>query len=258
MALRKSSGYCGSFSYADQESWPGICVHGNENLQSPINIVTKDVQADASLAKLKLSSNWWEACSGTLKNTGCSVQFVPSEVGEATVEHHSGLYQLQQFHFHWGPANGTGSEHTVDSSQADAELHFVHSKKDTSDENQRDFLTVIGVLLDVLEEEADVSSPWGKMDINSIQPINSKPVKVSDLVLGHLLPANQSYYHYQGSLTTPPCSETVQWFVMKERLSVPTSFLRQLRMIQEATGQPLQSNFRALQSLGTRLVSAPL
>jgi len=257
-ALRKSSSYCGSFSYDNQKAWPGICVRGNENLQSPINIVTKDVQADSSLSKLKLNSKWWEKCSGTLKNTTSSVQFVPSEVGEATIEHHRGVYQLEQFHFHWGPANGAGSEHTVDSSQADAELHFVHTKKGTSNENQRDFLTVIGVLLDASEESVAVTSPWAKMDITAIQPINSKPVSVSELVLGQLLPpANQSYYHYQGSLTTPPCSETVQWFLMKERISIPASFLQQLRMIQTATGQPLQSNFRALQSLGTRVVLAP-
>lgn len=257
-SLRKASNSCGmDFSYSNQGAWPGICVRGNDNLQSPINIISKDVKVDSSLKQLNFSPSWLKGISGTLRNTGRSVQFVPSTNEEAvTVQHHRGIYQLLQFHFHWGPAQGTGSEHTVDNVQADAELHFVLVNKDVKDETRRDYLSVVGVLLNTQESAAN-SDPWAKMDIVAIQNNASDPVGVNGLVLGSMLPEGAGYYHYQGSLTTPPCSETVQWFVMKEKLMVPSLFLQSLRMIQEEMGQPLQHNFRDLQPIGDRVVSSP-
>ena len=258
-ALVRSENYCDAilpYSYRNQDAWPGICVRGHNNLQSPINITSSDVKSDPSLVKLDFSNTWREKASGLLKNTGRSVQFVPNQEGSATIKHHRGVYLLQQFHFHWGPCTGAGSEHTIDDGQAEAEIHFVHVKKDTTDETRGDFLTVIGVLAEVQEGTA-VSGPWAMMDVSSIQPNISKPVDVSGLVLEELLPKNRSYYYYQGSITTPPCSETVQWFIMKERVTIPSDFIKQLRMIQEETGQPLKSNCRSLQPIGSRVVTTP-
>jgi len=57
-----------------------------------------------------------------------------------------------------------------------------------------------------------------------------------------------------GSLTTPPCTEVVQWFLMKEKISVPAGFLEQLRRVQQQDGKDLSYNFRETNSLNNRLV----
>ena len=223
-------------------------------MQSPINIVDGDASIDPSLVSLKFNGEWSENTTGTFKNVGNTVQFNPTTPGSATVTNHRGTYLFQQFHLHWGPSTGTGSEHTFNGVQSEAEIHFVHMKKDETDDTQRDYLAVIGVLADVQEGVA-ISGPWAKMNVTAIQSNASIPLDVSGIVLEELLPKNWSYYSYQGSLTTPPYSETVQWFVMKEKISIPSAFLEQLKKVQGRDGGAIKSNFRVLQPLGNRVVS---
>ena len=70
-----------------------------------------------------------------------------------------------------------------------------------------------------------------------------------------LLPDSLDYWFYEGSLTTPPCSETVAWFVLKERITVPGAYLDLLRGVEEdEDGTLLTFNFRDAQKLGDRTV----
>ena len=78
---------------------------------------------------------------------------------------------------------------------------------------------------------------------------------VSGFRFDSFLPKNLDYYYYEGSLTTPPCSETVQWFVLKERITVPGAYLEQLREVEEdKEGDLLEFNFRMPQALAGRVV----
>ena len=76
--------------------------------------------------------------------------------------------------------------------------------------------------------------------------------------MADLLPKNLDYYFYEGSLTTPDCDEIVQWFVLKQTISVPAAYLVQLRNIEmDEAGNSLTFNFCAPQDLNCQTVFTP-
>ena len=239
-----------SIDYNAQGDWPGECTTGNQ--QSPLRIATRDVVVDPSLSNLQFNA-WDVSYSGVFKNTGHNVQFTPDNPGAATTINQFGTYDVQQFHMHWGGRTGKGSEHIIDNDQAEIEIHFVHFKKDVTDKTQRDYISVVAILGDV-DEDASISSPWDKLSVTQIQSNATSGIPVTSFKFEQLLPKNRDYYYYQGSLTAPLCSEIVQWFVLKERISVPSTFLDQLRMVQAKNGSDVKFNFRDVQALGDRVV----
>jgi len=69
------------------------------------------------------------------------------------------------------------------------------------------------------------------------------------------LPSNRDFYYYEGSLTTPPCSEVVQWFVLKQPIQIPASYISTLRKVEEDEhGTLLTHNVRDEQPLNGRIV----
>ena len=112
---------------------------------------------------------------------------------------------------------------------------------------------MVAILGDV-DEEAGITSPWDKLSVTQIRSNATSGIPVTSFKFEQLLPKNRDYYNYQGSLTTPPCSETVQWFVLKERISVPSIFLEQLRVVQAKNGTEVKFNFRDVQALGDHVV----
>lgn len=241
------------FTYDAQDQWPGVCVVGNQMRQSPINIVTSNVQADSTLFTSLKFSYQKHGMNGIFRNTGHNVQFDPDVPGSASFTNHLGTYLFQQVHMHWGKQTGEGSEHRIDGNQGELEIHFVHIKEGATDVNQPDYYSVIGVLADV-DSGQSISGPWNKLNANAVQTFGSQ-ITVKKLHLKQLLPQHRDYYFYQGSLTTPPCSETVAWFVMKERITVPSAYLTSLRNVEEnAAGDILGYNFRMPQNLAGRVV----
>lgn len=247
------------FSYDAQDVWPGICVANNNMRQSPINIGTDDVEENDDLIPLELSDAWATTYSGTFNNMGHNVQVNPNftdATGPATTNH-IGTYDLLQCHVHWGNMSGVGSEHLIDGYAADLEIHFVHRMQGATDDTAGDYLAVVAVLADVDEDEdAPLTGPWLLLNASAVQEFESS-IPITGFSFDSLLPVNRDYYYYQGSLTTPPCSETVQWFVLKERITVPGKYLEQLRQIEETDqGDILTFNFRMPQALGPRVVTA--
>ena len=238
------------FSYYDQQDWIGVCDAGNE--PSPVDITTSNVVVDSSLPNLQLNA-WDVSYSGIFENTGHNVQFNPIPFGAATTINQFATYNVRQLHMHWGRRTGEGSEHRMNSEQAEMEIHFVHYKNNVANSTERDYITVVAVLGDVVDGAA-ISGPMAALDVAQIQSNTSSGSSVSGVVFDQLLPNNRDYYYYKGSLTTPLCSETVQWFVLKERITVPSAYLKQLREVEESDGDILEFNFRAVQSLGDRVV----
>lgn len=112
---------------------------------------------------------------------------------------------------------------------------------------------MISVIADV-DEGAELSGPWLQLNVSRILPFNTS-IDISGFRLDQLLPSNRDYYYYKGSFTSPPCYEIVQWFVMKNRITVPGAYMEQLRKLEcNDNGDLLGFNFRMPQELGERVV----
>lgn len=129
-----------------------------------------------------------------------------------------------------------------------AEIHFVHMKTSGS-QDDNDSLAVVGVFCQA-DNECD-KKVWGKIEV----PYKTGQVaKVKDITISSYIPSELDYYHYKGSLTTPPCSEKVLWYVIKQPLKVPEEFLVRMRKMQDVSGRMLTYNHRQCMPLYDRLV----
>lgn len=242
------------FEYDDQAAWPPICNVNNTGRQSPIDIITANVVENSSLSALDFSSNWDQAMSdGSFANIGHSVQLTLADDSPTiTTQMPVGNYELKQMHFHWGNMTGMGSEHRINGEQFELEIHFVHAAMGTADAGSAN--AVIGVFADVSNDP--ISGVWATLNVSQL--VNeSDSIAITDFTMSSLLPDSKDYYHYAGSLTTPPCNESVQWFVLKNRITVPAAYLENLRMIRGRNGEALTYNFRMVQELNGRVVYTP-
>ena len=243
-----------NFSYDNQSAWRYL--QGSESCggrrQSPIDIITSRTTTDANLRRLE-RRGWNGTVSGKLTNTGRTVKFTPDD-SSVTVTH-LGEYTLRQFHLHWGNRTGVGSEHLVNGRAFDGELHFVHARTSPpANANDGDANTVIAVFLRSSSTSA-AGTVWEDfVDI----PRFLQSRNVTGIVYDNLLPTNLSYYYYNGSLTTPPCSEAVQWVVLQNPISIPAEVLQRLRQTPASYGngsaRNLTENYRNVQPLNGRSV----
>ena len=241
------------WNYTDREAWKYVEEWSCDGMrQSPININTTGLKKDSKLIDLVLN-NFDRSFNGKLNNTGHTVQFIPDGDSEtATFANHVGTYNLKQFHFHWGRSTmQLGSEHAIDGNKFSGEMHFV-TRKNTGNETAGDAFAVLGVF--VIE---DSSVPYNNtiwMEfLNKIPHKAAELENVSGVVLSDFLPDDRSYYYYEGSLTTPPCSQVVQWFLLRNPIRIPSIFMNALRtMVNNAEEETLTMNFRDTQQLNNR------
>ncbi|HEV8617408.1 MAG TPA: carbonic anhydrase [Methylomirabilota bacterium] len=142
-------------------------------------------------------------------------------------------YELVQFHFH-KPA-----EERVNGKAYDMDAHLVHRDKDRR-------LAVVGVLLAKGSENPVIRTLWSNL------PKTKEKEQVVDAVTidaGGLLPADRGYYTFAGSLTTPPCSEDVTWFVLKTPVPLSAAQIEQF-------GTLYKMNARNVQPLNGRVVKS--
>lgn len=158
--------------------------------QSPINL-TRFV--DAKLAPL---SPVYQAGGQSIVNNGHTVQVNYAPGSYITVD--GERYELKQFHFH------EPSENHIDGKAFPLEGHLVHADKNGN-------LAVIAVMFEEGPANPALAQFWNQIPAEEGPAVALKtPFNAKDL-----LPTDQSYYRYNGSLTTPPCSEGVRWLVMK-------------------------------------------
>ena len=133
-------------------------------------------------------------------------------------------YKLVQFHFH------TPSEHAREGERYAMEVHLVHK-------NASGNLAVVGILL-----KRGVQNPTLEKILNNASQQLNKVNSVKDVSVNavDLLPDNHQLFHYSGSLTTPPCSENVNWFVMKSPIEVSDSQVDRFVKLIGKNARPLQ------------------
>ncbi len=133
-------------------------------------------------------------------------------------------YKLLQFHFH------TPSEHAHDSERHAMEVHLVHQAADGN-------LAVVGVFL----KRGAKNAALQKVLDNASSTVNEVAVAAETMINAIAwLPDDRNYYHYSGSLTTPPCSENVNWFVMKEPIEVSDQQVSRFTQLIGENARPLQ------------------
>lgn len=217
-------GYSGDISpahWGDLDSHFALCKSGKN--QSPVDLTHI---VDSQLPPIGFH---YSAGGSDEVNNGHTVQINYDKGSSITLDGHD--YALKQFHFH------TPSENHINGKAYPMEAHLVHADADGN-------LAVIAVMFEEGGENAALAKAWSVLPDHVDQSVHL-PVKAS---AEDLLPKNRSYYRFNGSLTTPPCTEGVVWLVMKQPV---TASAEQISMFSKLMGHP---NNRPIQSLNARLV----
>jgi carbonic anhydrase len=133
-------------------------------------------------------------------------------------------YQLTQFHFHHP------SEERIDGKRFEMVAHLVHASREGA-------LAVVAVLLDAGAANPVIATVWQHLPAHEGPELKLDDVQID--VMG-LLPQDRRYYTFSGSLTTPPCSENVTWFVLKTPESISQGQADAFGKIYESNARPIQ------------------
>jgi carbonic anhydrase len=133
-------------------------------------------------------------------------------------------YQLKQFHFH------RPSEERIHGKHSEMVVHMVHS-------DHEGHLAVVAVLLEIGADNPLVHELWNDLPKEREKEEVLENVQID---LTKLLPADRGYYTFSGSLTTPPCSEDVTWFVLKHPVTVTAAEIEQFGKLYRNDARPTQ------------------
>lgn len=199
---------------AHWEEFSKTCGIGHH--QSPVNIVPgKTLTLNAEYA-LHMDEN--VHTTAKVIDNGHSIKVTPKVGG--SIELNGEKFQLLQFHFHGK------SEHTVDGKRYDMVAHFVHQNPETKQ------LAVVAVFFTEGKNNPALDNILGNIG----REIRIDP---QDLLPGD----TQHYFHYIGSLTTPPCSENVQWYLLKTPAQASKDQIEAFRKYYVDNERPVQELF---------------
>ncbi len=183
--------------------------------QSPINLTD---MVDAKLAPLDIH---YDGKVTALTNNGHSLQAVVEGANTFTID--GSEFELKQFHFH------TPSENTIHDKYFPLEGHFVNADKNGN-------LAVISVMFDMGEKNAQLASLAETLPKKGDTVKLAHPFDVKDM-----LPDYSAYYRFNGSLTTPPCTEGVRWIVLKDAKSLSSEQEKALSGMMGKNNRPVQA-----------------
>jgi carbonic anhydrase len=190
-----------------------VCAVGTQ--QSPIAI---DASIEAKLAPLQFS---WARRTDTIVNNGHTIQVNLKSGGTLGVG--TDRYELVQFHFHHP------SEHLIHDKGFPMEVHFVHK-------NAAGSLGVIGVLMTIGKANPVFAKIAATMPSAQGTTVAADP-RIDPI---GLLPTGRGYYRYSGSLTTPPCSETVDWMLLSDPVEVAEADVDVFAKLYPVNARPAQ------------------
>lgn len=198
------------------DHWGGVssvCASGMN--QSPINV---EGTVSARLAPLSVH---YAGSVTALTNNGHSLQATVS--GENTLIVDGKTFTLQQFHFH------TPSENLIKGHHSPMEAHFVHADAEGN-------LAVLAVMFEHGQENQALT-----LLTETLPSRGQSQTLHSALAVKDLLPAVDEYYQFNGSLTTPPCSEGVRWFIVKQPQLLSEQQNQQMMAVMGHNNRPVQS-----------------
>lgn len=188
------------------------CEVGDE--QSPIDLPDHATEKLTEHPKITSSPTVGESV-----DTGHTIQLVPD--GDASeIEWKDNEFDLAQVHFHMP------SEHTVEGKALDAEFHFVHTTESGE-------VLVLGVLAKEGDTENDAWQPFIE---GAAEPgTDELPIDVAAM-----LPTDPTFEEYAGSLTTPPCTEGVDWVIYHEPIELTAEQIAVLKDAYVDNARPVQ------------------
>jgi carbonic anhydrase len=244
--------------------------------QSPIDIIPSEADFDRTLPDRPIVISYSDHHSFNLQNNGHSVQLTVddddssprSKISRGPMD---GDFHLKQFHFHWGSESSRGSEHKIDGKVFAAELHLVHwnSRQFRSFAEAAEATNGLVVLAVFIESGSEQRSLKEVTDLFGEIPFSEDHTTIPEgFNPASLLPDDLTkYWTYSGSLTTPPCHESVRFIVFRQPIQVseeqlnafrslrPRPFTRQSK-VSSSTCCRLVNNFRPTMPINDRKVSA--
>jgi carbonic anhydrase len=217
----------GYTSECGPSSWGGLCPEfslcDTGKNQSPINL-TGYITVDLSPLYFD-----YQCCGYEIVNKGHSVQVNALPGSTLTTDGHT--FELKQYHFH------VPSENLIDEQSYPMESHFVHA-------DEAGNIAVVAVMYVVGAENENLAQAWAQ-----IPEHEGEETSCPDMIpVEGLLRENKAYYRFNGSLTTPPCTEGVCWFDMKEPVNVSQA---QIDCFAKVMGCP---NNRPVRPVNARIV----
>lgn len=195
---------------------PAYAACADGSAQTPIDIVdpTPTDLADPVFA--------YAAGEVGILDNGHTVQAVAAAGNTVTVD--GTAFPLAQMHFH------TPSEHTIGGETFPLEVHFVHI-------DEAGTITVVGVMI---QEGPEANAAWQPF----VDALATAEVGVTDqtadLDWNALLPVGHRTYRYEGSLTTPPCTEGVHWLLMTDPIQLSADQIAAFTAAYEGNARPVQ------------------
>ena len=171
-----------------------LCKTGQR--QSPIELADARPVALPPLTVASVGSQF------TLENNGHTIKMTPLHPAMVTLD--GDAWTLEQMHPHHP------SEHTVGGERFPLELHLVHK-------DAHNHVLVIGLLVRAGEPNQALQGLWTQLPK---EKLNEKVTPPEPVDVSALLPADRRYFAYEGSLTTPPCTEGVRWVVLVQPLTM--------------------------------------
>lgn len=201
--------------------------------QSPIDLAAAEISNARRLNDMEI---WYDADTPAFFNNGHTIQVNTSDNFKGELKIGEESYPLIQFHFH------EPSEHVLGDTKFPAEVHFVYIGNDGR-------IVVLGVAINIGEENTTFQTILDNMPLQEGEPIVSS-VQINPASLLPSISHQQiDYLTFAGSLTTPPCSEGVQWYLLTQAISISARQYEELKKFHSDNARsPQDLNVRVVQS----------
>jgi len=199
-------------------------------LQSPVNILSHETEHGKHSIEYRGGDE-----AQVVTNLGSTVRL---EFGRGITTQFDGkVYDFLQLHFH------TPSEHLIDGITYPMEMHLVHSRPGPSADDPPSYLAI-----SILVRMGD-SNLFLDEFLDAIPESAGQSARIHDVFLHDMFPQrfdfeNVHYYHYRGSFTTPPYTESVDWLVAKEVIEAAPSQIQRINVLEGNNARHVQALYR--------------